>query len=171
MRIPGFSLRTGERVDAITPDIYWSYDLLAYKGTLAAVCRTKQDCADLVHWFGDEDFCPVHPILMCVPGAWGSLAGMGLASAAELRDEAVARWELQEVKLRLGILFDFDTAREKAGLMRREEVDAKAKEALMDYIRHKRANPITDPVRQFHYDLPGNRTLHKVAADQSWKES
>lgn len=169
MTVPGFSVRTGERLNAIVPDIYWSLDLLPYQGQLSAVCRTKQQAADLVRWFGSEDFCPVHPVLLCVPGGWGSLTGLGLASAVELRDEAVARWELQEAKIATGTLFDFDTAREKAGLMRREEVDAAVRTAIRDRVARHRASPVTDPVRQLGYPNPTNRTLHKVATD--WKDN
>ncbi len=83
----------------------------------------------------------------------------------------MARWELQETKLHAGLLFDFDTAREKAGLMRKEEVAAAYAEAVTERIRRHRANPVTDPVRQFDYDNPTGRTLHPVASGQDWKDN
>ncbi len=44
--------------------------------------------------------------------------------------------------------FDFNAARERANMVRRENVAAAAAEAIQDRIRRHKANPITDPPRQ-----------------------
>lgn len=154
------------------PPLIFDRDILPYKGQISAICRTKQQAADLVHWFGDEDFCPYLPILLCIPGGWGLMAGMGLATASELRDECVARWELMEARLlKTGRRYDFDEARERAGLMRAEDVDAAVRESLLERIRRHRANPITDPPRKLVYPNPTGKSVHTVADPAVWQES
>ncbi len=167
--VKGFML-SGAELSAITPDIDWAHDTRPYKGRVSAVCRSKQEAADLVHWFGHPDFMPELPILLCIPGGWGQMAGWGLATAAELRDECVARWELQEARI-AGGGFDFDTAREKAGLMRREDVDAATREAFMDRIRRHKASSVTDPAREPLYVRPNERTTHTVADPSAWRDN
>lgn len=153
-----------------TPPLIFERDTLPYKGRVSAICRTKDQAADLVKWFGDEDFCPYLPILLCIPGGWGLMAGMGLATAAELRDECVARWELMEARLlKTGRRFDFDEARERAGLMRAEDVDAAIREALVERIRRHKANPITDPPRRLVYPHGVGKTVHAVADPARWQ--
>lgn len=171
MSVLGFWL-TGSAVQAITPDIEWTGDLLPFYGKVSAVCRSKEAVGELVRWFGHEDFCPFQPVLLCIPGGWGQLDGQGLATASELRDEGIARWELQEAKLaRTGHTFDFDEARERAGLLRHEDVKAAMQEAAMDNIRRHRASPVTDPAPQYNYPNPTNRRLFAVGDAVMPKES
>lgn len=123
----------------------------AYQGKCSAVCRTLLECQELVRWFGDADFAPFWPVLVMVPGAPAptAIAGMGYATAAELQDCAVVTWHQQTESLTTrGAIVDFDVARERAGMMRREEVDAATREALTDRIARHKANPISDPPRQ-----------------------
>ena len=167
--VQGFAL-AGHQVNSITPEIDWTPDILPYRGKVSAVCRTKQDAADLVRYFGHEDFMPVLPILLCIPGGWGQMAGMGLATAAELRDECVARWELQEARLhRTGRTFDFDEAREKAGLPRSEDMDWMMRERAQDMVRHHKASVVTDPGNNLVYPRWAGKTVHAVATE--WKDS
>ncbi len=141
-----------------------------YRDRVSAVCRSKQECADLVHWFGDADFCPFMPVLIYVSGSPQMIDGMGLAPAAELRDMAVAIWDIITERLaKTGRTFDFDSAREKAGLMRKEDVDAAMREAFRDRVRRHKANPITDPPRQPHYVRVAGKTLHTVADPKGWR--
>lgn len=171
MSVLGFWL-TGASVQAITPDIEWTGDLLPFYGRLSAVCRSKDEVADLVRWFGHEDFCPIQPVLLCIPGGWGQLDGQGLATASELRDEGIARWELQEAKLaRTGRTFDFDTAREKAGLMRHEDVPAAMAEAVWANIQRHKASVVTNPMPEHPIFNPTGKTLHTVADSQDWKSN
>ncbi len=135
----------------------------SFKGKLSAVCRTAAECDELVHWFGSPDFCPNLPVMVMVPGAQPTLiAGLGYATAAELRDCAVVTWHEQTEKLaKTGSLVDFDALRERHGLMRREDVDAATREALLRRIAQHKANPVSDPYRQPVYPNPTNRTVHE----------
>lgn len=143
-----------------------------YEGKVSAVCRSKDECADLVHWFGDEDFCPFLPVFLAIPGAPQIIAGLGLSTASELRDQAVAVWEIITNRLdKKGTTADFDELREKHGLMRREDVDAAVREAMRDRIKKHRANPITDPPRIPHYVYVNARTTHTVADPSTWRET
>jgi len=115
-----------------------------FVGKLSAVCRTADECYELAAWFGDYNFCPNLPVMVLVPGSDAPklIQGMGYATAAELRDCAVVAWH-QGSKI-----LDFDSARERHGLMRREDVDAATRQALLDRIAKHKANPVSDPARQ-----------------------
>lgn len=133
-----------------------------YKGKCSAVCRTAEDCAELVRHFGSPDFAPYLPVMVLVPGAHAPtlIAGFGYATAAELRDCAVVTWEQQTAKIAAGKPpIDFDEARERHGLMRREDVDTATREALLSRIARHKANPISDPFRQPVYPNPTAKTV------------
>ncbi len=132
-----------------------------FVGKLSAVCRTAAECEELVRWFGSPDFCPNLPIMVMVPGAQPTLIpGFGYATAAELKDCAVYTWHHQVEKLaKTGTLLDFDELRERHGLMRREDVDAATREALLRRVAQHKANPVTDPPRQPVYPNPTNRKV------------
>lgn len=167
--VKGFG-RTGELMQAIVPD--WPADvaLLPWQDKVSTVCRNKQEAAELVRYFGHPDFAPVLPVLLCVPGGWGQLAGMGIAPASELRDEAVARWELQENKIaKTGSTFDFDEAREKAGLMPRDKVDAAVRNAFRDKIAQHKATSVTNSGYTLVYPRWMGKTVHPVADPESWR--
>ncbi len=145
-----------------TPPIDWTGVPAQLKGRCSAVCHSLQECLDLVNWFGDAEFCPYLPVLLLVPGAQTAPAinGLGIAPAAEIRDIAVAYWEQTEEDVRLKRSFvDFDEAREKRGLMRREDVDAAVRQAMRDRVARHKANPITDPARQPIYPNPTGRIV------------
>ncbi|KKM16941.1 hypothetical protein LCGC14_1680790 [marine sediment metagenome] len=132
-----------------------------FHGKLAAVCRTSEECGDLVRWFGSADFCPQLPIMVIVPGADSPtlIPGMGYATAAELQDCAIVTWYDQTEKIgKTGHVLDFDALRERRGLMRREEVDAAVREAMLDRIARHKANPVSDPPRQPQFPNPTNKT-------------
>ncbi len=136
-----------------------------FLGKLSAVCRTAEDCAELVRWFGSAAFAPNLPVLVMVPGAHAPtlIAGMGYATAAELQDCAVVTWEQQTTKLAEGKpLLDYDEARERRGLMRRDEVDAATRDALLRRIKAHMDNPVTDPFRQPEYPNPKNQMKFAV---------
>lgn len=154
------------------PPINWIGVPETFVGKVAAVCRTQAEAEDLVAWFGSAEFCPYPPILLLIPGTGGViLAGLGLATAAELRDDAVGIWEMKrELIAKTGAVLDFDELRERAGLMRREDVPARMAEAFEDRIQRHKSSPVTDPARQPNYPRPNERTLHTVADRQDWKD-
>ena len=138
----------------------------SFVGKLSAVCRTANDCYNLAAWFGAPNFAPNFPVMVLVPGADAPtlIAGMGYATAAELRDCAVVTWHQQTEKLRnTGKLLDFDTLRERCGLMRREEVDTAVRDAMARRAAQHKANPVTDPPRKLVYPNPTNRTVFSAS--------
>lgn len=156
--MPEILIRAAKRI----PPLDWRGIPAAIRNDGAsAICRTKQECQELVKWFGDADFCPFPPVLIVLPsGDIIRLAGQGCAPAAELRDNAVYIWELKTERLeKTGTLVDFDELREKGGLMRRENVDAAIREALWERTKMHKASPRTDPPRQFDYPRLNNRTV------------
>jgi len=155
--------------------VYWDDIPKGLNTKYSAVCRSLMDCADLVHKFRGIDFYPAYgpylPVLLLIPGAPQQIAGWGLSEVEEIRDQAVAVWELITERLaKTGSTFDFDTAREKHGLMRRENVDAAIREAMVDRIRRHKANPVTDPPREPNYVRPNERTTFAQPQDTTWKD-
>ena len=138
-------------------EIDWRGVPAAFKGYLSAVCRSEAECADLVKWFGDADFCPFLPVMVMVPPPRQPvlIPGHGYATAAELQDCALVAWH--------GKALNFDERRERFGLMRREDAGVAISEAITDRIARHKASPITDPFRQPQYVMPNERTLHTVA--------
>ena len=134
---------------------------LRFRNRVSAVCRSQHECEDLVHWFGAAEFCPFPPILIMVPGTGGILlCGFGLATAAELRDDAVGLWVLKSERMvKTGSLVDFDDLRERAGLVRRENVRDAVAEAFHERIRQHKENIRTDPFRQPRYPRWRGRTV------------
>lgn len=135
--------------------INWAGVPHSFVGRCSAVCRSLKDCEDLVAWFEDPTFCPFQPVFLMIPGAYKAIAGDGYAPAAELRDVAVTVWE-QTVS---GPGFDFDVAREKAGLPERAKADQLIREALWDRAQRHKASPVTDPARQPWHPNPTGRTV------------
>ncbi len=143
------------------PTIDWTDVPAAHKGKCSAVCRTAEECGELVRWFGSADFCPTLPVMVMVPGGPDvqpvMIAGMGYASAAELQDCAIVTWHQHEEKG--GKIFDFDALRESRGLMRREDVDAAARDAFTRRIAEHKANLRTDPFRVPQHQNPTEKTV------------
>ena len=145
------------------PPIDWRGVPFRYVGKASAVCRTFVDCEELVRWFGDPDFCPYLPVLVKAPNGWTAITGLGLAPAAELQDCAIVLWRRQEEALaKTGSILDFDAARERHGLMRKEDVSAAMADALTRRIARHKANPVTDPFRQPRYVRVNGKTVFPV---------
>ncbi len=144
-------------------EIDWKGVPLKYYNRVSAVCRSLQDCTDLVRWFGAENFCPFLPILLLIPGHPTLLVGAGYAPASELRDDAENLWGKYTERLRTkGSIVNFDELREKSGLMRHADVKEATAEAFWERIKAHRASPVTDPPRQPLYPRVNNRTLFPV---------
>ena len=145
-------------------------------GKVSAVCRSHMDCLDLSHWFGDEAFCPYYPVLLMVPDGKNSvvyeqIAGLGLCEVWELRDTAVAVWEMTEERLAKyhGKVVDFDAMRERRGLMRREKVDEAIREGFWEMAKKHKASVVTDPGRQPRYPNPLHKMKFPEMPAQAWK--
>ncbi len=156
-----------------TPPINWLGVPDRFYRKVSAVCRNPGDCEDLVRWFGDADFCPYLPIFLMIPGTEGvMLIGMGYATAAELRDDAVNIWGKYTARLaKTGSLMDFDALREKHGDMRKENVAAEMAEAFRERIRKHKANPITDPAREPQYVRVNEKTVFAQTQSTEWKDN
>ena len=134
----------------------WTGVPAQYVGKCSAICRTLEDCENLVRHFGDPSFAPFLPVLVHAQLGWTAIAGMGYASAAELQDCAVVLWHRQQVPI------DWGDRRERAGWMRREEVEANVGDALMRRIAAHKASPVTDPPRQPKYTRVRGKTVHTI---------
>ena len=142
--------------------INWTGVPHGLRGKVSAVCRSLKDCEDLVAWFGDGNFCPFQPVLLLIPGNPSPIAivGDGYATAAELRDCAVDQWEITTERIaKTGRNFDFDEARERAGLPRAEDFDTLYREAMWARIQKHKASPVTDPFRQPDYPNETNKVM------------
>lgn len=159
------------------PMAYWPVSVFDHgrkvgmKERISAVCRSMADCNALVEFFDNQpNFCPDLPVLLLLPAGHKLVSGLGYATAAELRDCCIEVWGTYE-RADAGKRFDNDELRERFGMARKEDVAAMTQEAFADRIRRHKANPITDPWKQFQYPNPTERTLHSVADDQSWKDN
>lgn len=146
------------------PRIDWQGVPSKYWGKVSAVCRSASDCEELVKWYGDALFCPIQPILLLIPGHPTLLVGLGYASAAELKDDAVNLWGKYSERLaKTGSIVNFSELRERNQLMRREDVAARTAEAFWDRIQAHKASPVTDPARQPRYPRVNGKTVFPVA--------
>jgi hypothetical protein len=154
------------------PPINWAGVPLRYHDKVAAVCRTMKECEDLVYWFGDAEFCPFLGILLLIPKHPVLLHGMGYASAAELKDDAVQLWGKYTQRLtKQEDLVDFDYLREKYGLPERSKVKELTAEAFHNRILAHKANPVTDPPRQPLYPRVNGKTVFAQTQSEDWKSN
>lgn len=108
------------------------------RGQLSAVVRSREDAANLAYFLGGRGIRPDRPVMVETKRGRVIVEGLGQATAAELEDLAVSALERPAGP-------DFDHLREKNGLMRREEVDAAVRNALLDKVAKHKANHRTDP--------------------------
>ncbi len=138
---------------------------------ISAVCRSEADCQDLVKWFDNEpNFCPYQPVLIILPnGVMKQVAGLGFATAAEMRDCCLELWGIYtsgEGEKR----FNVDEMREEAGYVRREDVATAVAYAFADRIARHKASPITDPWKQFRYPNPTHKVkFGQMPSNEGWK--
>ena len=138
------------------PPVNWTGVPDRYVGKASAVCRSLAECEDLVKWFGMAEFQPYLPVLVKAPQGWTAITGMGYATVAELQDCAIVLWNRQIQAI------DWDERRERARLMRREDVAAEMADALTRRIAQHKANPVTDPFRQPRYPRVNGKTVFPV---------
>lgn len=122
---------------------------LSMRDKLSGVARSDREAAEIGHWFG-RDTKPDKPMMLVGPDGRVPIVIMaeGETEAAELQDlaqEALAKQ--QEKVAATGRGFDFEEAREKAGMPRAEDFGRIASDAVQERIARHKANPITDPAR------------------------
>lgn len=153
-------MNAGMLAPRFIPEIDWAGVPPTLKGKASAVCRSLADCEDLVHWYGDADFCPFLPVLLLIPGAQPTaIVGDGYATAAELRDCAVVYWETQTNRVASGSVLDFAALRERAGLPEKGKADELTREALWERQKRHKATPVTDPAPQSVYPNPTGKIV------------
>ncbi len=162
----------------LTPEIDWTNIPRNFWGGVSAICRTYSDCLDLNLWFGDPNFEPDLPVLLIIPNPvkpfgqpfYGQVCGMGEAPVYEIRDEAVARWEITQQRLRKnGSVVNFDELRDKAGYSRHEDIETNMQESAWAAIQGHKASPVTNPVVDPKYPRIYGKTVHSTPDRQDWK--
>ena len=118
------------------------------RGMLSDVVRSRQEAADIPQRMGGRDARPTRPVMVDTGHSRSVIIGDGVATAAELSELAIASIEKQEAqRSRTGTDADFDALRERAGMMRREEVGPKMREAMAARAERARRNMRTDPAQ------------------------
>lgn len=139
-----------------------------YEGKVSAVVRSAAEAEDLVRYFRRADFCPLLPVFVNVPtGQPVLIEGLGVATAAELRDIAVEKWARSAAMT--GPVFDFDALRERAGLPERGDVDQQTRQALWDTAQDlKRRQRTALAAGELEEEYPNfERRSHVVSAENS----
>ena len=118
---------------------------LAMQGQLSGVVRGHGQAQEIGHAFG-RSHKPRQPLMVYGPDNYMPILiiGDGETEAAELQDlaqDAIGRQE--EMVRKTGRGFDFDSARERAGMVRREDFGRAASEAFERRAAFLRANQVT----------------------------
>lgn len=119
------------------------------RGHTSGVARGHEDIEEYAHAMGGKDVKPTRPLVVWGPdGTSIIIMGGGVAEASEIRDVAHDALERAEQRTKkTGRSFDFNSARERERLPRREDVDAMIRDAMRRRAQQHIANPITDPAR------------------------
>jgi hypothetical protein len=123
---------------------------LSMRGKVDGIVRNAADAREIGAAFG-RSYRPKKPIMVVGPDARTVIlvVGDGTAEAAELEDLAQMALARQEERVRRhGRGIDIDALREKHGEMRREDVDAAARNAFADHARKRQQNQRTMPGRR-----------------------
>lgn len=123
----------------------------ALQGHLSAVLRSDKEIDELAHALGGRDAKPRKPVMI-----WGPddrtvmlIVGDGEAEAAEIEDLAHAQLAKAEAQVKKsGRAFDFEGARDRAGLPQAGDFDDGFRDALRRRRAQHKANPYSDPARQ-----------------------
>ena len=115
------------------------------KGRVSGIAKGMRQAEDFAHAIG-RDAKPSRPLMVYGPdnGIPIMVIGDGVTEAAEMQDlamEAIGRQEEQVRKNGRG--FNFDEARERAGMVRKEDFDAAFRDALARRIAFLKANSVT----------------------------
>lgn len=156
---------------AYWPKVSQRYDtkLSIPRDQISAVCRSMDDCNNLVQWFDNQpNFCPDLPVLLLIPGKHKLISGLGFSTAAELRDCCIEVWGVY-TSSDGDKRWNVDEMRERSGYARREDVPAMVQEAFWEKAKQHKASPVTDPGRQPEYPNPTGKTQFTQPESQDWK--
>ena len=136
---------TARIIDLVVCDEQVPWDL---KGEVSGVMRGMTQVSEFAHAVG-RTAKPKKPLMVYGPDNYMPICviGDGVTEAAEMQDlalEAIGRQE-EAVKRNGGRGMNFDDARERAGLMRREDFGVAVAEALAERAAYKKRNHRTDP--------------------------
>lgn len=157
------------KVQTREPD--WKGVPMTFWGKVSAVCRSMADCNNLVQWFDDQpNFCPYQPILVMLPdGEIKQVAGLGFATAAELRDCCCEVWGIY-TSADGAKRFNVDDMREQAGMVPRDRLTEAVSYAFWERRERHRASPVTDPWKQFIYPNYTNKVqFGQMPDNKGWK--
>lgn len=123
---------------------------MSMQGLVSGHVRGMADAQEIGHAFG-RTRTPKLPLMVSGPDSRVPIlvVGDGVTEAAELEDLAQEAIADQEERVKANSRgYDFDGAREKAGMVRREDFQQAMHDALEERIARHKANPVTDPPRQ-----------------------
>lgn len=132
-------------VDLVVCEEQVPYDL---RGDVSGVMRGMAQVKEFAHAVG-RTAKPKKPLMIYGPDNYMPICviGDGVTEAAEMQDlalEAIGRQE--ESMKRNGRGMDFDSARERAGMVRREDFGTAMAEAMERRVKYLKANQRTDPL-------------------------
>jgi hypothetical protein len=115
-----------------------------------------ETCGYLRHRTAVEDFAyaqgratkPKMPLMLYGPDNYTPIVvvGDGVTEAAEMQDLALGALDKQEETYKkVGRGFDFDDARERAGMVRREDFGTAMAEAFAERVAYLKAHQVTEP--------------------------
>lgn len=116
-------------------------------GQVSGVLRGMKQAQDFAHAIG-RDRKPTRPLMLYGPdNAMPILViGDGVTEAAELEDLAIEAIGKQDESVKkYGRGMDFDEARQRAGMARREDFGVLMAEAFERRVKYLKAHQVTDP--------------------------
>ena len=134
-------------VDVVVCEEQVPFDL---KGEVSGVIRGMKQAMDFAHMVG-RDKKPTKPLMLYGPDNYMPICviGDGVTEAAEMQDLAVDAIGRQEEKVKKwGRGFDFDDARERAGMVRYEDFGTAMAEAFERKVKEMKANQVTRPQKR-----------------------
>jgi len=135
---------TARIIDLVVCDEQVPYDL---KGDVSGVMRGMEQVSEFAHAIGRAEK-PKKPLMVYGPDNYMPIAiiGDGVTEAAEMQDLALEAIDRQQESVRkYGRGMDFDAARERAGMVRREDFGTAFAEAMAQRVKYLKANSRTDP--------------------------
>ena len=117
------------------------------QGQLSGSLRGAKQVSEFAHAVG-RDRMPTQPLMVYGPDDYMPIlvVGGGVTEAAEMQDLAEEALGKQEENVKkYGRAFDFDDARERNGMIRREDFGKVLSDALQRNADYLKRNQVTDP--------------------------